>query len=215
MHCLYRVGFLAALVGAQCFGANLVNGMAARVGGRTVTVQEVRFFRALDRFRTTKGTDPFAPEGPGELKAAAQKLLLEEMVLSELRSLRFDGGPRTQAEAAVAFKKKPKEGKLWAEFLKTYGKSDAEAVDRVWKSLQAEKFISRRIETLTPLPTESETDKYLKQRFEGQGRALNPEELPQLRAKAVVDLKKELLRKELEEWIVLLKRKYAAVNYLE
>jgi hypothetical protein len=214
MHCLCRVAVFVAVASFSGFGAHLVNGMAARVGGRTVTVQEVRFFMALDRFRSKAG-EPLTQEAPGELKAAAQKLLLEEMVLSELRSLRFDGGPRSQAEAAVASRKKPKKAKVWAELLKTYGKSDAEAVDRVWKSLQAEKFISRRIETLTPLPTESETDKYLKQGLEGQGRVLSPEELPQLRSKAVIDLKKELLRKELEEWIVLLKRKYSAVNYLD
>jgi hypothetical protein len=215
---MHRFSFLIPLLLLSFIGplasAQVLNGMAARVAGQTVTVRDARFFLGLQRFREGKG-DPLAPEVPGELKGAVQKLLLEEMVHAELRSLRFDAGPRSEAETLLAGRKKGNQAKVWASLLKTYGKSDAEAVDRAWKSLQAEKFIQRRVETLTPLVTEADTDKFLKQRYEVQGRKLEAAEMVRLRPQAIAELKKELMRKELEEWVILLKRKYGVVNYME
>jgi len=188
-----------------------VDAMAAKLDGQTITVSDARFFLALKRFRD--GKEPLAAEGPGELKASLQKLLLEEMVYAELKALKFDGGPRSAAEKELAGRKKPKQAKAWASILKTYGKSDSTAVDSVWKSLQAEKFLERRVETLTPFVTPSEVDSYIRQK--APDRPLDEKELARMRPAASQELKKERMRRELEEWVLLLKRKYGVTNYLE
>lgn len=190
----------------------LANGMAAKVAGQVITVRDARFFLALQRFRDGK-PDPMGAEGPGELRSAVQRLLLEEMVHAELRSLKFEGGPRSDAEKALG-RKKGSGAKLWNSLLKTYGKSEATAVDLVWRSLQVEKFIQRRVDTMTPIVTAAEVDRYLRQKAATDKR-VSEEELVKLRPGAAQELKKELMRKELEEWIVLLKRKYQVTNYLE
>ncbi len=192
----------------------LVDGMAAKISGQVITVREARFFLALHRFREGK-TDPFAPEGQGELRGSVQRYLLEEMVYSELKSLKFDGGNRGDAEKALAARKKPPGRKVWDRLLQTYGKTDAEAVDRVWKSQQVEKFIQRRVETMTPIVTSAEIDRFIRQKAASADRRLDEKDLEKQRPMAAQELKKDLMRKELEEWIVLLKRKYSVTNYLE
>ncbi len=211
------LGFFALNAGAAptapaSTDRKLANGMAAKVAGQVITVRDARFFLALQRFRDGK-PDPMAPEGPGELRGAVQRLLLEEMVHAELRSLKFEGGPRSDAEKALG-RKKGGGAKLWTSLLKTYGKSEATAIDLVWRSLQVEKFIQRRVDTMTPIVTAAEVDRYLRQKASTDKR-LSDEELAKLRPGAAQELKKELMRKELEEWIVLLKRKYQVTNYLE
>jgi hypothetical protein len=191
----------------------LIDGMAGKFSGRILTVRDGRFFLALQRFREGK-TDPFEPERPGELRASVQRLLLEEMVFAELKSLKFEGGGRSEAEKEVASRKKAPKSKLWDRILKTYGKSDPEAVDQVWKSLQVERFIQRRIETLTPIVTPAEADRFIRQKH-SPDKKWEEAELAKERPAASQELKKELMRKELEEWIALLKRKYSVVNYLE
>jgi hypothetical protein len=192
----------------------LIDGMAAKISGQILTVREARFFLALQRFRDGK-TDPFAPEGQGELRSSVQRYLLEEMVYSELKSLKFEGGSRGDAEKSLAQRKKAPASKTWDRLLKTYGKTDAETVDRVWKSQQAEKFIQRRVETMTPIVTSSEIDRYIRQKAASQDKRVDDRDLEKQRPQAAQELKKDLMRKELEEWIVLLKRKYSVTNYLE
>jgi hypothetical protein len=192
----------------------VVDGMAAKISGQVITVREARYFLALQRFREGRA-DPVAPEAPGELRSAVQRLLLEEMVFSELKSLKFEGGVRADAEKALAGRSKPPASKTWARLLKTYGKTDAEGIDRVWKSLQVEKFIQRRVETMTPIVTAAEVDRFIRQKAQSGSRRLEETDLEKLRPGAAQELKKNLMRKELEEWIVLLKRKYSVTNYLE
>lgn len=219
MHCFYLI---ALLLWNTCEAVTnttvppsrkLVNGMAGKFSGQVVTVREARFFLGLQRFREGK-EDPFAPEASGELRGAVQKVLLEEMVFYELKSLKFDGGPRSEAEKALASRKKTSRAKVWDRLLRAYGKSDAEAVDRVWKSLQVEKFIQRRVETMTPIVTPAEIDRFIRQKA-SPDKKWEEAELEKLRPGATQELKKELMRKELEEWITLLKRKYSVTNYLE
>lgn len=193
----------------------VVDGMAAKINGQVVTVREARFFLALQRFREGKGQGVFAPEAQGELRSAVQRLLLEEMVYSELKSLKFEGGTRPEAVRSLATPRKGAGEKVWARMLKTYGKSESEVIDRVWKSQQVEKFIQRRVETMTPIVTAAEIDRYLKQKASSQDKRIEDKSLEKLRPGAAQELKKELMRKELEEWIVLLKRKYSVTNYLE
>jgi hypothetical protein len=192
----------------------LIDGMAAKISGQIITVREARFFLALQRFREGK-TDVFGPEGQGELRGSVQRYLLEEMVYSELKSLKFDGGMRAAAEKALAARKSPTGRKVWDRLLKTYGKTDAEAVDRVWKSQQVEKFIQRRVETMTPIVTSAEIDRFIRQKAASADRRVDEKDLEKQRPQAAQELKKDLMRKELEEWIVLLKRKYSVTNYLE
>lgn len=210
---------LFAALGLLSFGVLaaekvLIDGMAARVSGQVITVQQGRFFLALQRLKDGKG-DVFAPEAPSELRNAVQKLLLEEMVYAELKSLKFDGGSRADAEKLVSSLRKGKGAQVWTRILRTYGKTDKAAVDQVWKSQQVERFIQRRVETMTPIVTVAETDRFIRQKYQNSETAIADKELEKLRPSASQELKKELMRKELEEWIVLLKRKYSVTNYLE
>ncbi len=219
MHCFYFIVLLFPALSLAVSSAavpaskSILNGMAGKYSGQVVTVRDGRFFLSLQRFREAKG-DVFRPEAPGELRGAVQKLLLEEMVYAELKSLKFEGGPRSEAEKALVLRKKAPGSKVWARLLATYGKSDAEAVDRVWKSLQAEKFIQRRIETMTPIVTIAETDRFIRQKAPAE-KKWEEAELEKQRPAAAQELKKELMRKELEEWIQSLKRKYSVTNFLE
>ncbi len=190
----------------------VLNGIAGKVQGHGVSVRDGRFFLALQRFREGKN-DPFAAETPAELRSAVQRILLEEMVFLELKSLKFEAGPRAEAEAIIRERKKKAAPRLWESLLKTYGKTEAEAIDTVWKSLQVERFIQKRIETMTPILSASEVDAFIRQRE--TARRLDEAELVKLRPQASMDLRKERTRKELEEWISLLKKKYSVVNYLE
>ncbi|MBY0371979.1 hypothetical protein K2X33_14935 [bacterium] len=190
----------------------LVDGMAAKIDGQTITVSDARFFLALKRYRDKQ--EPLAKEASGELKSALQRLLLEEMVYAELKALKFDGGPRSAAEKEVADRKKAPRSKAWNQILSTYGKTDPAAVESIWKSLQVERFLQRRVETMTPFVTPSEVDAYLRQKAPPD-RQPDEKELVKMRPAASQELRKERMRKELEEWVLLLKRKYSVTNYLE
>lgn len=188
-----------------------VDAMAAKIDGQVVTASDARFFLGISRF--LEGSDPLAPEAPGELKGALQRLLLEEMVHSELKALKFDGGPRSAAEQRLADRKKPARAKQWSALLKAYGKTEPQAVDTVWKSLQVERFLQKRVETLTPFVSSSEADDYARRKT--PDRPLDEKELARMRPAAMAELKKDKMRKELEDWVLLLKRKYSVINYLD
>lgn len=203
-----------AVAAAPANPPTLADGQAAKVAGQIITVRDARFYLALQRFRDGKG-DPLAPETPAELKSAVQRVLLEEMVYSELKSLKVEGGSRADTDQALKQRKKPPASKSWERILKQFNQTDAQAIDRVWKSQQVERFIQKRIETMTPIVTPAEIDRFLRQKSRAGDKKLDEAELERLRPGAAQELKKDLMRKELEEWIVLLKRKYAVTNYLE
>lgn len=204
---------LAVLFAATARGAEhpvLIDGIAATVGKTPITVQEAYFFRALMRLR--EGTeDPFRLEQGDELRKTVQKIAFEEMVYAELKSIAFDAGPRVQAvEEIQRIKKSKGKEKVFVDVLKRFGRTEAEATDRLYRSIQVDKFLQKKVETLTPIITFKEVEQYYQQnqeRFKGSS-------FESLRSSIEVLLKKERMRKALEEWIRFLRDKYGVTNNL-
>lgn len=207
---LLSLGF--ALDGVAAPPPTLLNGTAATVGARLVTIQDARFYRALMRFREGEG-DVFKIEQGEELRRTVQKLVLDEMVFAEMKSFSFEAGNRNEAEKllhAERSKSRARES-TWKEILSRFGKTEAIAVDRLYKSLQVDRFLQKKVETLTPIVTEAEAERYYQQnqtRFIG-----SPFE--RLKPSIILLLKKERMQKGLEEWVKFLKEKYGVINLLE
>lgn len=187
----------------------LLDGTAAEVGKTLITIREARFYGALQRFNGTS-QDPPPMESEEELKKMVQKIIFEEMVYAEAKSFQFEGVPRLEAERTLQ-----KEGKrnpqVFKEILSRFKKTESQAVDRLWKSLVVEKFIQKKVETLTPIVTESEKERYYKQnlaRFQGS-------DYESLKPNIALLLKKQRVEKGLEEWVQILKDRYGVNNYLE
>lgn len=187
----------------------LWNGTAATVGKTLITVQDARFYRSLNRFVSGE-PKMLEPETGEALRKTVQKMAFEEMVFLEMKAIQFDGGTRSQAEEPLR-KAKARESKGgFATLLKTYGRSESEAFERWNRSYQVERFLQKKVETLTPIVTLKEVELYYNQnreRFKGSN-------FEALRPSIEVLLKKERMRKGLEEWIRFLRDKYGVVNHL-
>lgn len=188
----------------------LLNGTAATVGKTLITVQDVQFYRSLQRFR--EGESPAVLLETGDaLKKMVQKVAFEEMVYQEMKSFEVEVGPRTDAEKVVSQKKAAGKSADWQSILNQFQVTESAALDRLHKTLSVEKFLQKKVDTLTPIVTDSEVEKYYQQnqaRFKGS----NPE---QLKPNIQVLLKKQRVQKGLEEWIRFLKEKYNLVTLLE
>lgn len=207
------LGLLWLLSAGPSFGAGaVINGTAATVGKELVTVQDARFYRALQRFREGEAA-PLKPEEGEDFRRTVQKIVLEEMVFAEMKNLSTDVGSKTEAEKLIRAQRSKGRDKesLWKEILKRFGKTEAMAVERLYRSLQVERFIQKKVETLTPIVTEAEAERYFKQnqsRFYGSS-------YDRLKPNIILLLKKERMQKGLEEWVRFLKEKYGVTNLLE
>lgn len=187
----------------------LLDGTAAEVGHTLITIREARFYGALQRFKVTSG-DPLPMESEEELKKVVQKIIFEEMVYAEAKSFQFEGVPRLEAER-MPRKEGKKTSLVFQEILSRFKKTESQAVDRLWKSLVVEKFIQKKVETLTPIVTDAEMERYYKQnltRFKGS-------DYESLKPNIALLLKKQRVEKGLEEWVQILKDRYGVNNYLE
>lgn len=196
---------------AQAAGKTvLLDGTAATVGKQLITVEDAYFYRSVQRLREGETGDLTKREEGDELRRTVQKIIFEEMVFAELKSFQFDGGPRSEAEKLVRQKKAGLKAGVWSKFLAAQGKTEANVIDSVWRSLKVEGFIQKKVETLTPIITQAEVDRYYnsnKARFEGNDyEALKPQ--------IVRLLKKERMQKGLEEWVRFLRDKYGVTNHL-
>lgn len=188
----------------------LLNGTAASVGKTLITVQDVYFYRSLQRFR--EGESPAVLQETGDaLKKAIQKVAFEEMVFQEMKSFEVENTPKIEAEKIVSQKKGKGKSKDWQEVLSRFHVTETQAVERLNRTLSVEKFLQRKVDTLTPIVTDSEIEKYYQQnqaRFKGSS-------LEQLKPNIQVLLKKQRVQKGLEEWVRFLKEKYNLVTLLE
>lgn len=188
----------------------LLNGTAASVGKTLITVQDVYFYRSLQRFR--EGESPALLIETGEaLKKTVQKVAFEEMVHQEMKSFEFEPVPKTEAEKLVSQKKSQGKTADWQAILNHFQVTEGGAMERLNKTLSVEKFLQKKVDTLTPIVTASEIEKYYQQnqnRFKGSS-------LEQLKPNIQVLLKKQRVQKGLEEWIRFLKEKYNLVTLLE
>ncbi|MBI4403305.1 MAG: hypothetical protein HY537_04050 [Deltaproteobacteria bacterium] len=188
----------------------LIDGTAAVVGKTLITVEDARFYRALHRYKEGLA-DALNVELVDELKRTVQKMIFEELVFEEMKNLRIEGGGKAEVEKALGAAKEKGRKEKWREILARFGKTEAEGVNRLVKSWQVEKFIQKKVETLTPIITEAEIEKYYRQnqsRFKG-------EDYLSLKQGIVLLLKRQRVEKGLEEWIRFLKEKYAVRNLLE
>lgn len=202
---------LVALFGPQANASEetkgkLLNGTAALVNKKVVTVRDAFIYRSLNRLKS--GMQPVVLEEEGdELRKTVQKLVFEEMVLAEMANLQKEIDVST---LVGEWKKNTKKDGL--ELIKrTYLLSDSEIQQRVSRTLKADRFVQMKIETVTPVITEDETQKYFK-RNEAQFRGRSYESI---RPNIVVLLKKQAVQRNLEEWIKALKDKFEVSMLLE
>jgi len=193
---------------AQDSRGALTNGAAAVVNKKVVTVQDAFIFRALQRVKA--GAQPIVFEEEGEeLKKTVQKLVFEEMVLAEMKLLSKDSN--IPSDAPKWFKES-KEQKNGLEVIrKRYGVPESELLQKINRTSSADRFVQLKIETVTPVITEDETQKYFK-RNEAQFRGRSYENI---KPNIVIMLKKQAVQKSLEEWVKSLKEKYEVAMLME
>lgn len=185
------------------------NGTAVTVGKNLITIQDAHFYRAVNRFVAGEAK-PVDPEGGEALRKTVQKMAFEEMVFQEMKAIQFDVGTRASAEEPLRKARAQDKKGAFREILKLYGRSEAEASERWVRGVQVERFLQKKVETLTPIVTAKEIEGYYnqnKERFKGSN-------FESLRPSIEVLLKKERMRKGLEEWIRFLRDKYGVVNHL-
>lgn len=196
------------LLDAQDNHGQLVDGAAAVVNKKVVTLQDAFIFRALQRVKS--GAQPVVVEEEGEdLKKTVQKLVFEEMVLAEMKLLSKENS--IQADSPKWFKESKEQKKGLEVIKKKYGVSESELLQRINRTSSADRFVQLKIETVTPVITEDETQKYFK-RNEAQFRGRSYENI---KPNIVIMLKKQSVQKSLEEWVKSLKEKYEVAMLME
>lgn len=186
----------------------VINGTAAKVGKTVITIQDALVYRALQRFKDGEKYS-VAFEAGEELKKTVQKVVFEEMAFLEMEELGFNEIPRGNAEKIVQARKKVNPDD-WKEISKRFGLSESVAINRIHRTIQVEKFLQKKVDTLTPVVTDAEVERYYKQnetRFKGST-------VEQLKPSISLLLKKQYAQKGLEDWIKFLKEKYRVQSQL-
>ena len=186
----------------------LLNGAAASVGSKVITVRDAQFYRALQRYREG-GSNIFARESGEDLKKTVQKVALEEMVFLEMKSFRYGSSARGEAEKMLRQRRQSDKTNTWSKLLREFNKSESFVIESLSRSLEIEKFLQKKIETLTPVITDAEAERYYR-----QNASRYPGDLETNRAQVVRDLKFERMQKSLEDWVQALREKYKFVNHL-
>ena len=92
-----------------CAQPKLLNGAAAVINKRVVTVQDAYIFRALQRVKT--GLQPPILEEEGEeLKRTVQKIVFEDMVLAEMKSIQKEIDVRSEVSQWLKEMKEKRRG---------------------------------------------------------------------------------------------------------
>lgn len=192
-------------------GSIILDGTAARVGDVLVTVQQAYAYRAIKGFLEGEA-DPMVLEAGEALRRTVQKYVFEEMVLFEIKSLQFDAGGVADADRALKnqFAKNRARKEIWKRILLRYKLSESAALKICARTLQVERFVQKKVETLTPVITQSEVERY----YEQNKNKFKQSDLEALRPNILLLLKKEKTQKGLEEWVRGLKNKYQVVNLL-
>ena len=202
------VTILLLISGAANTHAALVNAVAGKVGDQLITVQDAYFFRGLQRFRS--GTRPVVLiETDKSLKATIQKTMFEKMIVQEAKTVGFK--ETASSEASEFLKRKKEQGHAWdwAQLLRAFSISEGEALRRLQEGLLAEKFLQKKIESLTPVITDSEVEQYIKN-YPERAKKLGDKN----RLMIAEALKKERIDKGLQDYIDFLTEKYSATLLL-
>ena len=185
----------------------LLNGSAATVGTKIITVDDAYFYRGLMNWLEDRPVE--SVEDKTTLKKTVQKMIFEEMVYAELKSIDFPKGDVTQIAQLVESHRK-KSPKAFRDLLNRHGRTKSEAIERLYQSQQVERFLQKKVETLTPIITSKEIEQY----FDDNKKRFKTDDLQSLKPSIEVLLKKERMRKGLEEWIRFLRDKYGVNNHL-
>ena len=202
--------FLLCFVGISEAKPVLLNGTAAVVEKTLISVQDAYIYRALQRFKSAENPAVLIEDGE-DLKKTVQKLVFEQMVYTELKAMKVENNFKPTQSSWLAVEKNKGRSKVWRDLLSHFGLSETQAVERMNRSQQVEEFLQRKAETMTPIITEDEAQKYFKQneaKFRGSS-------FETLKPSIVILLKKQILQRGLEEWVRFLKEKYAVVSLLE
>ncbi|MFM8315919.1 MAG: hypothetical protein ACKOA8_16700 [Deltaproteobacteria bacterium] len=191
------------------FGENSskwVNGTAAIINKKVISIQDAFVYRALQRAKT--GMQPVILEEEGDdLRKTVQKIVFEEMVIAEMKNL----GKEFNVQSEVAKWISGQRGGALDLVKKKYGLSEQDISRKMANTLGADRFVQLKIETVTPVITEEESQKYFK-RNEAQFRGKSFESI---KPNIIVLLKKQAVQKNLEEWIKSLKDKYEVSMLLD
>lgn len=188
---------------------SLVNGVAATLGNKVVTLQAADFHRAVQLYREGNPA-PLSSQSLEERKKTVQKAALEEMVFLEMKSFRYGASQKAEAERILKMRRANDKANVFKKIQSQFGKSEADIVNALARSLEVEKFLQTKIETLTPVITDAEVERYYRQnasRYPGG-------DLESNRAQITRELKFDKMQRALEEWVQSLREKYRFVNLL-
>lgn len=189
-------------------GKQLLDGTVAAVGKTIITVREARLYRAIQRFKDRE-KDTLGEERLEDLKKTAQKIALEEMLRAESKAVQLKSEERSEAERLLLQARQSLGGSLWKMLLARFDVTEQDVVVRLSRSLEAERFLQKKIETLTPIITDAEVESRFK-----KDPTMKDKKLETVKSELVLQLKKEQMQKGLEDWIRSLKEKYGFVSYL-
>jgi hypothetical protein len=144
------------------------------------------------------------------LKPLVQRIIFEEMVNEELLSFKFSGGSEEKAQAQLKKIKKAL-GPRFTAFVKRFSKNEASLLAQLRKSLRVEDFVQKKVETLTPIITEAEVERYYQQQPEKFGKM----QLAEVKESIRLLLQKQRVERGLEEWVRFLKNKYRVASHLQ
>lgn len=186
----------------------LINAVAGKVGDHLITVQDAYCFRAIQRLRS--GEHPVIVfETDKKLKATIQKAMLEQMIVEEAKAVSFKDPDPKQTQDIIKRVKEVSAGAEWKVLLKSFSMSEAEAIKRLNQGVLAERFLKKKVDSLTPVITDAEIDEYSRN---------YPEKVKNLgeknRSLIAEALKKERIDKGLQDYIDFLGEKYSAAYLL-
>lgn len=202
---------IAILLGGYGFVAGAssfyINGSAATVGKKWITLEDVRFYLAVQRYLADE-KEIVSPTDADTLKKALRKLIFEEMLLEEMSSLHVAGSGAGEPERKIKARRSKDRSGSWEKLLRRFHRTEAQVVERVRREIDARKFLERKVETLSPQITSADIDRQQR---------LNPQKFsgPAGRSEALAELKRKKTEDGLEEWIRFLRDKYGVANYFE
>jgi hypothetical protein len=200
--CFFAIGFSSGLLAAV-----RVDGLAVLIGKTPLTLQDVYFFRSVERLRSGETKNLTGIETGKPLVRSIRQLVFEEMVLREIRSQGYDE-KRGAEDAAAALRDIQRRNRRELQtVLRTFERSEKQALDSIQRHLLVDNFVQRKAETLVTPVTEADIDRYLKQnasRLKGEGQ--------KVKSNVALLLRKERMQQGLEEWIRNLRDKYQVVQ---
>lgn len=210
LHWLLILGWILSGPIGSSAAPYFIDGTAATVGKTLVTLEDVRFFRAVQKY-LAEDKPGAAGETPEELRKALRKLIFEEMLLEEMTSLRVVPSGAAEAERRFRNRRAKDRGGVWKDIARRYRKTEAQFVERIRREIDASHFLERKVQTLSPRITPAEVDRHLHLNSAKFGK------YPPARARneALSELKRKRTEEGLEEWIRFLRDKYGVANYFE